>query len=304
MSVPPLYAGLFDDAALFPPGNAAMPDAVSGHAGYRQEWYAGLVARFVCPAGRLAELDAALAGTGAAGAGLGAAGTGAAGAGPGAAGAGAAASESPEISVTVPGGPAELSAALATAQARPRLRLGAVELPVAAAELPAALDDLSRAARQGLDVYAEIAVAEVTAELASSLHQAGLALKLRTGGTTATAFPGAGPLARALHAAVAGGVRFKCTAGLHNAVAHDDPETGFSHHGFLNVLLAVHAAQTGRADPAELLASRDGEALADRARDLPAAEVAAVRAQFGSIGSCSVLEPLTDLIELKLVSAA
>ena len=292
MSVPPLYAGLFDDAALFPPGNAAMPDAVSGHAGYRQEWYAGLVARFVCPAGRLAELDAALAGTGAAGA------------GPGAAGAGAAASESPEISVTVPGGPAELSAALATAQARPRLRLGAVELPVAAAELPAALDDLSRAARQGLDVYAEIAVAEVTAELASSLHQAGLALKLRTGGTTATAFPGAGPLARALHAAVAGGVRFKCTAGLHNAVAHDDPETGFSHHGFLNVLLAVHAAQTGRADPAELLASRDGEALADRARDLPAAEVAAVRAQFGSIGSCSVLEPLTDLIELKLVSAA
>ena len=61
MSIPPLFAGLFDDAALFPPGNAAMPDAVSGHAGYRQDWYADLVARFVCPAGRLSELDGALA---------------------------------------------------------------------------------------------------------------------------------------------------------------------------------------------------------------------------------------------------
>ena len=54
---PPCSRGLFDDAALFPPGNAAMPDAVAGHAGYRQAWYAGLVGRFVCPAGRLAELD-------------------------------------------------------------------------------------------------------------------------------------------------------------------------------------------------------------------------------------------------------
>ena len=278
----PLFSGLFDDAALFPPGNAAMPDAVSAHAGYRQDWYAGLVARFVCPAGRLAEFDATLA----------------------VAALAAPQSSPPEISMTVPGGPAELASALAVAEGLPRVRIGAVELPVPASELPAALEELSRTARRGIVVFAEVPVAEVTAELAAGLRAAGLALKLRTGGTTATAFPGTGQLAAAIDAAVAAGVRFKCTAGLHNAVAHDDPATGFAHHGFLNVLLAVHAAQTGRCGSADLLASRDGEALADRARDLPAAEVAAVRAQFASIGSCSILEPLTDLIELKLVSAA
>jgi hypothetical protein len=277
VSVPPLFTALFDDAALFPPGNAAMPDAVSGHAGYRQAWYAGLVARFVCPAGRLPELDGALAEFDG--------------------------SASPEISVTVPGGPAQLAAALAAAEGCSRLRLGAVELPVTAAELPAALEELASTARRGMVVFAEVPVAEVTVELAAALRAAGLGLKLRTGGTTAAAFPGTGPLAAAIEAAVAAGVRFKCTAGLHNAVAHDDPATGWSHHGFLNVLLAVHAAQTGRAAPAELLAARDGGALAEQAGNLSATEVAAVRARFASIGSCSIEEPLTDLIELKLVSA-
>jgi hypothetical protein len=277
-----LFTGLFDDAALFPPGNAAMPDAVSGHARYRQDWYAGLVARFVCPAGRLPELDDALAGLDAEPAALG----------------------SPEISMTVPGGPAELAAALASAEGCPRLRLGAVELPVTATELPAALEHLGPAARRGLTVFAEIPVAEVSLELAAALHEAGLGLKLRTGGTTPAAFPGAGPLAAAIEAAVAAGVRFKCTAGLHNAVAHDDPATGFSHHGFLNVLLAVHSTQAGGTPPAELLADRDGAALAEQARTLSPTEVAAVRARFLSIGSCSIEEPLSDLIELKLVSAA
>jgi hypothetical protein len=282
MSVSPLFSSLFDDAALFPPGNAAMPDAVSGQAGYRRDWYAGLVARFVCPAGRLAELDGALADSenGDADAG------------------------SPGISMTVSGGPAELAAALATAEGYPRLRIGAVELPVDAAGLPAALDELGGIARRGIDVFAEIPVAEVTAELATALHEAGLGLKLRTGGTTAAAFPAAAELAAAIEAAVAAGVRFKCTAGLHNAVAHDDPQTGWAYHGFLNVLLAVHAAQAGGTPPAELLADRDGAALAEQARSLSPTEVAAVRDRFVSIGSCSIEEPLTDLIELKLVERA
>lgn len=277
MSISPLFAGLFDDAALFPPGNAAMPDAVAGHAGYRQDWFAGLVARFVCPAGRLAELDTALA-------------------------------ELPEppaefeVSMTVPGGPAELAGALAAAAEYPRLRIGAVELPVGATELPRVLGELAEVAEQGTAVYAEIGVGEVTAELAGALHSAGLGLKLRTGGTAAEAFPAVPVLAAAIEAAVAGGVRFKCTAGLHNAIGHDDPATGWAYHGFVNVLLAVHSAQAGGRPPAELLADRDGAALAEQAGIMSATEVTAVRAQFASIGSCSISEPLTDLSELKLVS--
>lgn len=278
MTISPLFADLFDDAALFPPGNATMPAAVGGHAGYRQEWYAGLVAGFVCPAGRLAELDGALADFG-----------------PDASG-------PPDISMTVPGGPAELAGALAIAKGLPDLRLVAVELPVEAAALPGVLDLLGAVAEQGLAVFAEVPVAEVTTELSKALHAAGLQLKLRTGGTAATAFPGEAELAAAIEAAVAGGVRFKCTAGLHNAVRHDDPATGFAHHGFLNVLLAVHSALAGGPPPAELLAEVDGPALAEQASTLAPDEVAGVRRRFASIGSCSISEPLTDLIELKLVT--
>lgn len=283
MSIPPLFSGLFDDAALFPPGNAAMPDAVRGHAGYRQDWYADLVARFVCPAGRLAELDGALAESGVPAAEV---------------------SSVFEVSVTVPDGPAGVADALAAAEDCARLRLGAVELPVGAAELPGALGELTKVADQGIAVYAEVPVAEVTAELAAALHVAGLGLKLRTGGTTAAAFPVAAALAAAIEAAVAAGVRFKCTAGLHNAIGHDDPATGWAYHGFLNVLLTVHSAQAGGRPLAELLTDRDGAALAEQASTLSATEVAAIRAQFASIGSCSISEPLTDLTDLKLVSAA
>ena len=41
------------------------------------------------------------------------------------------------------------------------------------------------------------------------------------------------------------GVAVKCTAGLHHAVRHTDPATGFEHHGFLNVLLAASALAEG-----------------------------------------------------------
>ena len=279
MNISPLFAHLFDDAALFPPGNATMPAAVGGHAGYRQEWYANLVARFVCPAGRLAELDRALADFGKDGS----------------------TAIAPEISMTVPGGPAELAGALATAEGLPELHLGVVELPVGAAALPGVLDELDDISEQGLAVFVEVPVAEVTEELAAALHVAGLGLKLRTGGTAATAFPSGAELAAAIEAAVAGGVRFKCTAGLHHAVRHDDPATGFAHHGFLNVLLAVHSALAGGPPPADLLAEVDGPALAERVSTLAPDEVAGVRRRFASIGSCSISDPLTDLIELKLV---
>lgn len=281
MSVPPLFSSLFDDAALFPPGNSPMTEAVTGHLRYRQDWYADLVARFVCPAGRLSELDGALAAVGS-----------------------PAQASALEISMTVAGGPAELAPALMAAEACPRLRTGAVELPVSATELPAALDELGRTAQRGITVFVEIAVSQVTRELAAALRQAGLGLKLRTGGGAAAAFPDTGSLAQAIEAAVAAGVRFKCTAGLHNALGHVEEATGWAYHGFLNVLLAVHAAQSGGSPAAEVLASRDAAALAEQARGLSAAEVTALRTGFASIGSCSVVEPLTDLTDLRLVSAA
>src|SRR6185437_12094303 len=45
-----LFDGLLDDAAMFPPEDAPLADAVVGHAAHRLAWYSDLVAAFVCAA--------------------------------------------------------------------------------------------------------------------------------------------------------------------------------------------------------------------------------------------------------------
>ena len=46
-AVPPTWSGFFDDAAVFPPGNAELPEAVQSFRSRRDEWYADLVASLV-----------------------------------------------------------------------------------------------------------------------------------------------------------------------------------------------------------------------------------------------------------------
>jgi hypothetical protein len=72
-----------------------------------------------------------------------------------------------------------------------------------------------------------------------------LRLKLRTGGEDADAFPAPHELAGCIDAALDREMPFKCTAGLHRAVRHRENDTGFEHHGFLNVLVATRAALDG-----------------------------------------------------------
>ena len=83
--------------------------------------------------------------------------------------------------------------------------------------------------------------------------------------------------------------------GLHRAVRHE-PEGGGA-HGFLNVLVATQVLWDGGsvADATDVLEQRDGQALA-------ATEIGSARRWFTSFGSCSVTEPLDDLIALGLIS--
>ena len=74
---------------------------------------------------------------------------------------------------------------------------------------------------------------------ADEVAAAELRLKFRTGGVEAHLFPSADQVVSWIDAALDRELRFKCTAGLHNAVRHRDPDTGFEHHGFLNVLVAT-----------------------------------------------------------------
>src|SRR3954451_24054360 len=48
--VPPLFAGLVDDAAVLPPSALSVPDAMAGYAQHRASWYGDLMGAFLLPA--------------------------------------------------------------------------------------------------------------------------------------------------------------------------------------------------------------------------------------------------------------
>jgi len=269
-SLDPAWSGLVDDAAIFPPGDTPLPEAVSAHVARREEWYADLVGSFVVTDVQLPEVSTPL-----------------------------------RVAVVVTGGAGAIEGALRLA-ARGGHDVAGVEIALRD------LDDLAGNARRvaaaadanGLEperVHVELPHVPDTGSwlrAADEVASTGMRLKFRTGGLEEHAFPHAHALARWIDAALDRETPFKCTAGLHNAVRHDNVD-GFTHHGFLNVLLATIRAFDGAApdDVASLLDERDPDALVAAARE---EDLVRGRRWFTSFGSCSVREPLDDLTALGL----
>ncbi|MFD0900654.1 hypothetical protein [Actinomadura sediminis] len=276
--VPAFAAGLCDDAAVFPPGRAPLAAAVPAHRRHRTAPYAALVGPLVLPATALDDLAPLLAGD--AGGAL-------------------------DVALTAPAGPAQAAGALAAAADLP-VELHGLEIAVpagwTASELVRAVDGL----RTDVPVHVEVPRDERRPAIVAALAASGHRAKFRTGGVTADLYPDPDELAAAVAAAVAAGVPFKATAGLHHPVRNTDPGTGFDQHGFLNLLLATDAALDGRpaADLAALLADRDAASVAARVAALPPGRTAAARAAFVSFGTCSITDPLTELADLGLLPAA
>lgn len=275
--IPALFDGLVDDAAVFPPGSAPLPDAVSAHRRHRTGWYASLVGPLLVPASRLAEVSALLG-------------------------------DDEQIEVGVIGDVPIDQLAAARDATDERIRTRQVETPVAKrGEDPRpGLDRLLGAARGWpLDVYAEL---PLTWGLLAGLDRlaqaradgARVAAKFRTGGLAAELFPTPVELAAVICACRDRQLPFKLTAGLHQAVRHTDVETGFTHHGYLNVLVAADVAAGGAevAEVAEWLGTVEPGPLVEAA----AARRHQSRPLWIGFGSCSIDEPLTDLIRLGLVN--
>ena len=132
---------------------------------------------------------------------------------------------------------------------------------------------------------------------AVAARTAGAALKLRTGGTTPSAFPTISQVARFISAGASHGLAFKCTAGLHRAVRNLDPSAGLVHHGFANILLATHLALDGRPESLihSALGERESAALCADLTSLDARQIGATRQAFLSFGSCDIVTPATDI---------
>ena len=277
----PAWVGLVDDAAIFPPGNADLAEAAVAHVERRSTAYADLVGTFV-----LRDTDV-----------------------PGV----AVAPGTPfPVSVVVTGGAGQI-AGPARACGRSNLTLAGVEIALRD------LDDLAGNARRvvaavhaardegvlddEVPVHVELPAAEPTHQwlaAADEVAAAELRLKFRTGGVEADQFPQHMTVARWITAALDRETPFKCTAGLHHALPHADADHGAWHQGFVNVLLATRACFDG----ADLTSWATSSTSPRRHRPgLGAAgstDLAGARRWFTSFGSCSVTEPLDDLITLGL----
>ena len=274
-SAPPLFRHLIDDAALFPPGNAPIEAAVPAHLALRTGPLSDLVGPFLCPASRIPELRAALA-----------------------------EDRSLEVGVIVDTGVESVTEAVAAAHADDRLRTVMLEVPV-----PVGSDLAAGAARvveqvgqsaPDVRLHVELPRSAGWREALDVLAGAGRGAKFRTGGLTQELFPSDAELAAFVLACWERAVPFKCTAGLHHAVRYTDPETGFRHHGVLNILVATARAVIS-AQVEQALAEERPDVLAAEAAALDGATAAATRALFTSYGSCSVDEPVADLRELGLL---
>ena len=299
-----LAAGLFDDAAMYPPAAAPMEAALALHAIAATSAWGLSQGRFLCPAGALRRLPDERVLLGLTG--------------------------DLEVGAVV-GSPADVHAPVDVTDLNssleelshlaPDVHVGAVEYRPADPSpeaLGRAADDLAPLARRhGMDQVAlEVVITDADTDdvrarveavaAARDRHGPRISAKVRCGGATPGMIPDSAELATFVLACSRRGVPFKATAGLHHglAVAHG-PER---RHGFLNLVAAALAARDGAewADLVDLLDLDDPTQVSGTDTTLrfgsvtaEVAEVAAVRRDgFLSFGTCSFTEPLGDLLAL------
>lgn len=279
-----LFTGLIDDAAMFPPGNAPLPQALSAHHEHLRASYADLVGPLLCSDRDLRALGETVA-------------------------------EPVRIGLVVSGGAGAIGPAVQHATRSEHLELAAIEIALRDE------DDLSRNAERivrALDLdlpdgaYAAVEVPRVPHGEASpswlaaldEVAAAGHRLKLRTGGEHPEAYPSEREVAAFLDAALDRECPFKLTAGLHHAIRNTDPDTGYEQHGFCNVLLATRTLLDGGTieDAVATLTDRDPDQVGASLNGWDDTVSASTRRWFASFGSCSIDEPVAELRDLGLVA--
>jgi hypothetical protein len=286
-----LLAGSVDYAGLFPPAGLPMAAAVAQYAEYLAGPDAWALGRFVVPVGRLGELEAAVG----------------------------------ALAPAAQAGAWRLSALLGADAAGELAAVGEFNcrhgapgaLPLSADVVEAKADSVETVERlldavpAWAQAYVEVPLASDPAPLIAAIARHRGRAKMRTGGTTADAFPTAPQVLRFLRACTETRIAFKATAGLHHPLraeyrltyAADSPRgTMF---GFLNVFLTAVWLRQGmaEADALALLEERAPAAVRFSADAVEwrgyRADRAAIEAARGegivAFGSCSFTEPVGEL---------
>ncbi|MFZ0662458.1 MAG: hypothetical protein WAM66_07195 [Acidobacteriaceae bacterium] len=286
-----LMAGLVDYAGLFPPARLDTPTAVRRYREYLTGEDGWALGRFVVPAVRLGEFEAAFEQV-------------------------CCGEREPVWGLSVlSSGDAKRDAAAVEGLARGAVSVDSLEVKArTAADAERVLRDFAAAFGTGIGtgigtgpvVYAEFAPGDAEAVL-PVVAGSGARAKIRTGGVVAEAFPSVEAVADFLLACARARVPFKATAGLHHAVrgsyrlTYEAESARAVMHGFANVFLAAALAWRGaeRRAVVDTLTAREFSFREDGACwlgfELGAEEIRAARREFAmSYGSCSFTEPIAE----------
>jgi hypothetical protein len=180
------------------------------------------------------------------------------------------------------------------------------------------IENIAAHVPENLTAYFELPLNENLTDsietLAITKHRA----KIRTGGVTPEAFPSAEEITRFMRICLAADVPFKATAGLHHPLRchkpltyEKDAPTGMM-NGFLNVFLAACFIQQGfkpKLIRELLMDKREDNFLFDddgilwrQEYFISTSQLKHLRARGAiSFGSCSFVEPIDDLREIKIL---
>jgi len=291
-----LLRGAVDYAGLFPPASRDMPAAVAEYARHRADPSAWALGRFVLPAARLDEFH-----------------------------------ESSGHELPRDGANSWALSALLGSDIEEDIarierfndrhldaRLGAVYVDTVELKTHS-VREVERAAElldRRFDTYMEVPIVEDPAELIAAISGTKAQAKVRTGGVTPDAFPASAHVARFIARCAGHNVAFKATAGLHHPWRAEYPLTYApdsarnAMFGFVNVLLCVAALHDGWSDDAatRILEERDPERVTFddegarwESQRIGRAALQRARDTMASFGSCSFVEPVTDLRASRLL---
>lgn len=309
-------SGIIDYAGLFPPASLNLHNSISNFVEYRGEADRWMLSSFVCPASRLADLEAYRD---------------------------VLASDGPHP-FSVLGAPSTALDEWITATKTLREALDSfhkslgdvaatraveVKLPLAVAgnsekrkEAVVTLFDIFSDSPEAFDIFVEVSPAgsaSVVRELALELlkqernsDSARCALKLRTGGVTPPEIPATDSVAAFILECRDAGIRFKATAGLHHPLRHFSTSVGTTMHGFMNVFGGAMAAAEHDLSHTQLREILEVElpnyfAFSDDGLQIGELTIDTERVQIlrqnvaTSFGSCSFDEPREDLRAMRLL---
>jgi hypothetical protein len=267
-----LFRALFDDAAVFPPGLATIPNAVTDHVARQSNSYADLIGPLLLPASAIEDFLHL---------------------------------ERPrQVDVALIGRPGTDLALVADARSRLDKDRGVTLTGVEIGWSPEWHQALGWSPSLSIEVPRGAEQEHTLSELQKHAAEPNpVQAKFRTGSTPDTPVPTPTELAIFIRAAVDHDLGFKLTGGLHHALSRTISE-GQGQIGFLNVIAATHWALTHGAEVPEmdsLLSQRDPVPILDIITRMSEADASVVRAFFTAYGCCAVLDPIGDLVIFALI---